>query len=120
MTFRDKKAVILGGSSGIGYRVAEKILAEGGTVVLGGRSLDKLQMAVEKLKTQLGVPHHRISIATVDTQDKESISKFFAPLSNIDHLFTPGASYSLGPMLEISDQEAESRFARNFGVSTMP
>jgi Dehydrogenases with different specificities (related to short-chain alcohol dehydrogenases) len=114
MNFRDKKAVILGGSSGIGFRVAEKILSDGGHVILGGRSLDKLQMAVEKLKNQLGVPHHRISIATVDTQDKDSILKFFAPLSNIDHLFTPGASYSLGPLLEISDEEAESPFRSKF------
>jgi|GEM_PF-3032034 len=33
---REKRVAILGGSSGIGLRVAERVVEDGGSVVLGG------------------------------------------------------------------------------------
>jgi NAD(P)-dependent dehydrogenase (short-subunit alcohol dehydrogenase family) len=43
------RSLIVGGGSGIGYATAELLLAEGATVTLAGRSIDKLQAAAERL-----------------------------------------------------------------------
>lgn len=48
--FLDKRALIIGGSSGIGFTIAKKIIAESGLVVITGTNLQKLQNA----KTSLG------------------------------------------------------------------
>lgn len=102
-----KTAVIIGGSSGIGFRVAERIIADGGRVILGGRSADKLAAA----QARLG---NAASVATIDSGDKQSIAAFFAGIARIDYLFTPGASYRYGPVLEVSDDDAESPFRVKF------
>lgn len=50
----------------------------------------------------------------VDNTNKESIADFFKNISKFDYLFSPGASYSMGPITEISDEVAESPFKSKF------
>ncbi|MEU8581958.1 SDR family oxidoreductase [Streptomyces abikoensis] len=50
----------------------------------------------------------------VDTTDQKSLATFFASVDRIDHLFTPAASYQVGPMRELTDAEAESPFISKF------
>lgn len=47
---RDRVALVCGGSSGLGYAVAEGLLAEGVRVALNGRDTAKLARAVERLE----------------------------------------------------------------------
>ena len=46
---RDRVALVCGGSSGLGYAVAEGLRAEGVTIALNGRGQDKLAAAVKRL-----------------------------------------------------------------------
>jgi 3-oxoacyl-[acyl-carrier protein] reductase len=48
---KDKVAVVTGGSRGIGFSVAEALLAEGAKVFICGRDATTLQAALEKLRT---------------------------------------------------------------------
>jgi short-subunit dehydrogenase len=41
--FKQKQALIIGGSSGIGRAVAEILLSQGAAVTIVGRTLEKLQ-----------------------------------------------------------------------------
>lgn len=107
MNFKNRTAVIIGGTSGIGFRVAEMIVESGGQVILGGRSQDKMNYALERLG-------YSASGHLVDNRDKESIAEFFAKIEKFDHLFTPGACYSRGPIDKISDEVAESPFKSKF------
>ncbi|WP_079110041.1 SDR family oxidoreductase [Streptomyces roseifaciens] len=102
-----RDVVIVGGGSGIGLEVARRAVAAGARVVLGGRNEDKLAAAAQSLGDRAGW-------GAVDTTDKESLARFFDGIERIDHLFTPAASYRVGPMLELSDGDAESPFVSKF------
>ncbi|GGX98479.1 SDR family oxidoreductase [Streptomyces hiroshimensis] len=102
-----RDVVIVGGGSGIGLEVARRAVAAGARVVLGGRNEEKLAAAAQSLGDRAGW-------AAVDTTDKESLARFFDGIDRIDHLFTPAASYRVGPMRELSDSDAESPFVSKF------
>ncbi|MGK7890713.1 MAG: SDR family NAD(P)-dependent oxidoreductase [Leptolyngbyaceae cyanobacterium] len=48
--FQGQKLIVIGGTSGIGKSVAQLVLQGGGSVVLVGRRVEKLQAAVESLQ----------------------------------------------------------------------
>ena len=50
-TLNDKRIVITGGGSGLGYAMAKKFVSEGAKVVISGRNESKLKKAVESLGT---------------------------------------------------------------------
>lgn len=47
--FNQKRILIIGGSSGIGYAIAQKIVISGGSVVIAGRNLERLKESQLKL-----------------------------------------------------------------------
>lgn len=103
----DRDVVIIGGGSGIGLEVARRAVAGGARVVIGGRSAGKLEEAAKSLGGQ-------VRWGVVDTTDQDSLAAFFDSVDRIDHLFTPAASYQVGPMRELTDSEAESPFVSKF------
>jgi NAD(P)-dependent dehydrogenase (short-subunit alcohol dehydrogenase family) len=107
MNFKSKIAVIVGGTSGIGFKVAENVIQEGGIVIIGSRSKEKL----EKSLTKLGPNAQGFQI---DNKDKASIESFFDKIERLDYLFTPGATYSYGAIDQITDEIAESPFKSKF------
>lgn len=46
---KEKKILITGGGTGIGYSIAKKAVNEGATVVITGRHIDKLNSAINEL-----------------------------------------------------------------------
>ncbi|MET9418531.1 SDR family oxidoreductase [Streptomyces klenkii] len=102
-----RDVVIVGGGSGIGLEVARRAVAGGARVVIGGRTPEKLAAAADELG-------ERARWGVVDTTSKESLAAFFGGIDRIDHLFTPAASYQVGPMRELTDSEAESPFVSKF------
>jgi NAD(P)-dependent dehydrogenase (short-subunit alcohol dehydrogenase family) len=47
--FNDKTALITGGTNGMGFATAQKLIDEGGTVIITGRSEETVSNALEKL-----------------------------------------------------------------------
>ena len=101
----DRTVVIIGGGSGIGLEVARRAALDGAKVHLGGRTAAKLADAASAIGATWQV---------VDTTDQDSLAAFFGAVDRVDHLFTPGASYVVGPMRELSDEDAASPFETKF------
>jgi NAD(P)-dependent dehydrogenase (short-subunit alcohol dehydrogenase family) len=105
--FSQQVVAIVGGTSGIGLQVAQGVVAQGGSVWIGGRSPERLAAALARLGPRAGGQ-------LLDVTDKATIAAFFAAAPALDHLFTPGASYALGAIDAIDDTTAESPFRSKF------
>ena len=79
-----KRVVVIGGSTGVGFAVAEAALAEGASVVVGSSQADKVEAAVAKLGAGA-------SGFAVDVGDEPNVAAFFEKVGAFDHLvFTAG------------------------------
>lgn len=66
--YEGRHAVITGGASGIGFRTAERIVSEGGTVTLWDVDATK----IEEAKAALGASSHGVSL---DVSDPDQVEK---------------------------------------------
>ncbi|MBJ6361970.1 SDR family oxidoreductase [Paenibacillus sp. GCM10012307] len=107
MLLKDKRVVIIGGSAGIGFAAAQAAVVQGASVIIAGRSAEKL----EKAKAIIG--SDKVEAIQLDNRVEEEIKLFFEKVGPFDHLFTPGASYVLGPITSDSDI-AKSSFEGKF------
>lgn len=105
--FSNQHVAVVGGTSGIGLAVAQRIVAQGGRVHIGGRSPERLRAALQRLGPAA-------EGATVDSAEPESLARFFAPLPTLHHLFTPGASYTVAPFGCDDAALVESPFRHKF------
>ena len=51
MNFKNNKLLVVGGTSGMGFETAKKVLENGGHVIITGSSKEKTEIAVQELKT---------------------------------------------------------------------
>ncbi|MGH1283757.1 SDR family oxidoreductase [Bacillus toyonensis] len=106
-TLKDKRIVIIGGSSGIGLTTATQAIEQGAHVIIAGRSEEKLKAAQELIN------NNHLQTYVLDNQNKEQLQDFFKDIGKFNHLFTPGASYTLGP-ITATEEVAESSFIGKF------
>lgn len=79
-----KKVVIIGGTSGIGFAVAQGAIAEGAHVVVASSQASNVQAAVRTLGD-------RASGSALDVKDEADLKRFFDLIGDFDHLvFTAG------------------------------
>lgn len=107
MRFQGQRIVIIGGSSGIGLATAKMAAAEGATVVIGGRSEEKLHQA----KGQI---HRDVEAFSVNVTDEISVKTFFDKVGEFNHLTTPGSEAAMGPFLELDTKAARAAFDSKF------
>ena len=99
-----KTVIVLGGSSGIGYAVAEYALAEGAHVVIGSRHAGRIEAAVTALGSN--AEGHALDLA-----DEHAIEAFFNAIGTFDHLvFTAGDSLRLGEVAATDLSQARRAF----------
>lgn len=108
MSLRQKRVVVIGGTSGIGLAVAQGALAEGASVVVGSSSAAKVGAVAEKLKSAEAL--------AINVTDEQSVEEFFAKVGAYDHLvFTAGDWGGRGgPVANLDIAGAASIFAVRF------
>ncbi len=107
MSLRDKKVVIIGGSSGMGLASAKAAAAEGAYVLIAGRSREKLTRALEEIEGEADAH-------ILDVTREEEVRDFFAELGTYDHLVTTAATGAVGPFREIESAAVRSVFESKF------
>ena len=101
---RNKRVVVLGGSSGIGFAVAEQALGQGAQVVIASSNPERVQKAIEQLGGDtLG--------QALDLSDESAIESYFAKLGAFDHLvFTAGDQLHLANLADTDLKYARRAF----------
>ena len=99
--FEDKVAIVTGASRGIGLGVAQRIVDEGGRVVITARKADALESAV----AELGGPDKAAFVAGPDDDpdhQDEAVAKAVELFGGLDHLVNnTGINPTYGRMIEM-------------------
>jgi NAD(P)-dependent dehydrogenase (short-subunit alcohol dehydrogenase family) len=90
MRLDGKQVIIIGGSSGIGLETARLALAEGASVLIAGRSEERLRKAAAALNSE------KLRTAVADISGETSIQAMFAAEKQIDHVFLPAGELRPG------------------------
>ena len=107
----DAKVLIVGGSSGMGLALATRLLEEGASVTIAGRSKDRLAAARHHL-----ADHPKLETRAIDISREEEVAALFRTSGPIDHIVSTAAdiegAYQLLPSLELAAAQrvVESKF----------
>ena len=109
MSLRTKHVVIVGGTSGIGFAVAELALNEHAKVIVASSNAANVENAVKRLGDGA-------SGVILDVTNETSIDTAFQQLGHIDHLvFTAGDwKGRRGPAIDMDLESAKANFAVRF------
>jgi len=98
----DGTIVVIGGSSGIGLAVARRSLDGGATVVIAGRSQQRLDAARADLD-RAGPPAGRLSTHPLDIGDPVQVARLFERVGTLSHLVVTAADLPYGPVASLSE-----------------
>lgn len=103
---KGKTAFISGSTQGIGFAIARQLIQEGATVIINGRTQEKVDAAVK----QLGV--HASGIAA-DFQKEADVQHLLSSLPPIDILVNNAGIFALKDFTAIEDSEWQTMFDIN-------
>lgn len=100
------RAIITGGSSGLGYEIAKQLRLADHDVIIIGTKKEKLEKAREQLET---IPAHaKVGSFAFDISDEYSVAEFFKVISDrhevVDYLFNVAGRGCFGSMENITDK----------------
>lgn len=104
-----KTAVITGGNSGIGYATAERLKADGATVIITGRSKERVSAAAAELGV-VGMVADVGSVAAIGALADEVKAKF----GKVDILFVNAGIFEPAPLGSISEEMFDRQMGINF------
>ncbi|MGH3428245.1 MAG: SDR family NAD(P)-dependent oxidoreductase [Mycobacteriales bacterium] len=81
-----ERVVVVGGSSGMGLVLAEKLLAGGSEVVVVGRSADRLAQVRRRLREPV-----LLRTVSADVGIEEDVVRLFGEVGRVDHVITTAA-----------------------------
>lgn len=101
-------AVVVGGSSGIGFAAAQALVSRGADVTIIGRSKERLAKARETLGS-------RVETVDLDCGDEPATAEFFTGLEALDHVvISLAGGAALGPFTDISVTGVRETFEGKF------
>lgn len=103
LQLKDKTAFISGSSNGIGFAIAKKLLEEGATVIINGRSQKTVDTAIAALK-QL-YPNANVSGIPADFSKADEVEKLIGQLPDIDILVNNVGIFEPVAFVDIKDED---------------
>lgn len=108
---KGKTALVTGSTTGIGFAIAKALLEEGATVYINGRSEERVNSAIEKLKS----PKGKLLAAPFDLSEKAGVDKLIKMLPKVDILINNLGIYEVKNFGDITDED----WLRIFNVNVL-
>ncbi len=112
---QNKVAVVTGGSRGIGFRIAEALIENGASVVIGARNEDDVRAAVKALN-QAASPARAVGTA-LDVRDYSRVERFMAyaerEFGGIDILVNNAGIGAFGAVDELEPEQWDAVIQTN-------
>jgi NAD(P)-dependent dehydrogenase (short-subunit alcohol dehydrogenase family) len=105
MLLKDKKVVVVGGSSGIGLSTAELAKREGADVVISSRNAERLDAAAKSLNA---------TAIAADVTSDESVAELFAKCGPVDHVVVTAAQLRTGPFKTVKMDDVRATMESKF------
>jgi NAD(P)-dependent dehydrogenase (short-subunit alcohol dehydrogenase family) len=109
MDLKGKRAVVLGGTSGIGLATVKRLLAAGAEVTAGGRSEQNIASAAEAAPGA--------TFRAVDVLDRDALEALFSDCASFDMLVNAatGGERAVGPFLSMDPDGFRGSFDKLWG-----
>jgi NAD(P)-dependent dehydrogenase (short-subunit alcohol dehydrogenase family) len=104
LQLKGKRALVTGGTGGIGYAIAEVLAAEGATVIITGRSRATVDEAVASVRKNAGA-NAQISGVVADVGTAEGARHLLDSLPEVEILVNNLGIYESKPFPEITDED---------------
>ena len=105
MLLKDKKVVVVGGSSGIGFSTAELARREGADVIISSRNAERLDAAAKSLTA---------TAIAADVTSDESIAELFGKCGPVDHVVVTAAQLRTGPFKTVKMEDVRATMESKF------
>lgn len=113
LQLKGKRAFISGSTQGIGFAIARQLLQEEAVVIINGRTEERVEEAVEKLKKL--VPGSNVSGIAADFAKAAEVDTLIARLGEIDILINNAGIFAPQAFTDIPDED----WFRFFEVNVM-
>ncbi len=106
-----KTALVSGSTGGIGFAIAQSLAQEGASVIINGRSEERVNQAIAKINAL--TPKHKPSGIAVDLSTRESAEQLFQQVPTVDILVNNLGFYEPKAFGDITDDDWFKIFEAN-------
>jgi NAD(P)-dependent dehydrogenase (short-subunit alcohol dehydrogenase family) len=103
LQLKGKTAFVSGSTQGIGFAIARQLLQEGASVIINGRTTEKVNQAIEKLSQQ--VPGSSVLGIAADFSKADEVQHLVQQLPAVDILINNAGIFEPKHFLDITDAE---------------
>ena len=103
LKIKNKIALVTGSTAGIGYAIAKALANEGAVVIINGRTDERINKAIESLKTETG--NQNISGVAADFSDNNQITNLVAQIPEVDILINNIGIFEPKAFADIPDED---------------
>src|SRR5579872_6864258 len=99
----DKTALVTGSTAGIGFAIAQLLAQEGATVIINGRTQERVTQAIQKIKSVC--PAAKLIPIPADLNEKKGIESVIREAASVDILINNYGIYEVKQFNDISDED---------------